>query len=76
MDRSVMELIIENKRILHWLLIGGGVIVILVGMCTDKLSEYAILLIFSNMLTAVFGIKWVNAVNQLNGGSPGEEDED
>ena len=58
-ERRLWELIIENRRLTQWLLIGGGIILSLVGLTTGKLSGDQVLILFASMIAAVFGLKAV-----------------
>lgn len=58
-ERRLWEIIIENRRLTQWLLIGGGVTLSLIGLTTGKLNGEQVIALFSIMMAAVFGLKAV-----------------
>jgi len=57
MRRSILELLIEKKRITQWLIVVCGTVLCIVGGCQYFLDAKDITNIFFGMVAAVLGVE-------------------
>ena len=57
MKKSVLELLIEKRRITQWLIVVGGTVLCIVGGCQGFLDSRDIINIFFGMVAAVLGVE-------------------